>query len=85
LVPSLIQHHRSMWLFYLKNYRKRYPLILFPLIGLGILMRLGGGLLRVCVHRLRVCCHEKLSALLGRQSTLTISEDEPSENQTLRA
>ncbi len=78
LVPSLVQHHKSMWLFYLKNYRKRYPIVLFPLIGLGILLRLGGALLRVCVHRLRICLPQKLNALLQRQSALTVSDDDPS-------
>lgn len=68
LVPSLIQHHKSMWLFYLKNYRKRYPIVLFPLIGLGILVRLGGAILRVCVHRLRICLRQKFNALFQRRS-----------------
>jgi len=83
LVPSLIQHHKSMWLFYLKNYRRRYPLLLFPLIGLGILVRLCGALLRVYFHGLRVHCLRKLGALSGRQAALEVSEDEPSESQTL--
>ncbi len=82
LVPSLIQHHKSMWLFYLKNYRKRYPLILLPLIGLGILVRLSGALLRVLFHRLRICCLQKLSTFFQRQPTLTITEDDPSESRT---
>ncbi|MCX7643511.1 MAG: glycosyltransferase family 2 protein, partial [Armatimonadetes bacterium] len=66
LVSSLIQHHKSMWLFYLKNYRKRYPLVLLPLIGFGISLRLAGALLRVCLHWLRVCCCGKLGALFQR-------------------
>ncbi len=84
LVASLIQHHKSMWLFYLKNYRKRYPLVLFPLIGLGILMRLGGALLRICVHWLRIFCFQKLNALFWVQSALKTSEDDPSESRTLK-
>lgn len=52
LVQSLIQHHKSMWRFYLKNYRQRYSLVLSPLIGLGIVLRLTGALMRVVVHRL---------------------------------
>lgn len=84
LVASLIQHHKSMWLFYLKNYRKRYPLVLLPLIGLGILMRLGGALLRICVHWLRIFCFQKLNALFWVQSALKTSEDDPSESRTLK-
>ncbi len=84
LVASLIQHHKSMWLFYLKNYRRRYPLVLLPLIGLGILVRLVGALLRVFIHRLRIFCYQKLSALCRHQSTLTVSGDDPSESRTLR-
>ncbi len=84
LVASLIQHHKSMWLFYLKNYRRRYPLVLFPLIGLGILMRLGGALLRICVHWLRIFCFQKLNALFWVQSALKTSEDDPSESRTLK-
>lgn len=54
LVPSIIQHHKSMWRFYLKNYRHRYPLVLFPMIGLGIGLRLTGALMRIAMHRLRL-------------------------------
>ncbi|MFN3421374.1 MAG: glycosyltransferase family 2 protein [Armatimonadota bacterium] len=82
LVPSLIQHHKSMWLFYLKNYRKRYPLILLPLIGLGILARLSGALLRVFFHQLRIYCFQKLSMFSRRPSALAIPKDDPSNTQT---
>lgn len=54
LAACLIQHHKSMWRFYLKNYRQRYPLLLFPLIGAGIFLRLVGALLRVTIHRLQL-------------------------------
>lgn len=53
LVPSLIEHHKSMWRFYLKNYRQRY-LPLLPLIAVGMLLRLTGALLRVAIHRWRL-------------------------------
>ncbi len=52
LVPSLIQHHKSMWLFYWKNYRSQYPFWMAPIIGMGILLRLLGAVLRVGVSRL---------------------------------
>ncbi len=52
LVPSLIQHHKSMWLFYWKNYRSQYPFWMAPIIGMGILLRLLGAVLRVGVLRL---------------------------------
>jgi GT2 family glycosyltransferase len=81
LVPSLIQHHKSMWLFYLKNYRHRYPLLLFPLIGLGILLRLAGALLKVASHRLRLFFERKLAAKPKHQLPLAPTENNPSENQ----
>ena len=81
LVPSLIQHHKSMWLFYLKNYRHRYPLILFPLIGLGILIRLAGALLKVASHRLRLFFERKLVAKPKHQLPLAPTENNPSESQ----
>ncbi len=81
LVPSLIQHHKSMWLFYLKNYRHRYPLVLFPLIGLGILVRLAGALLKVASHRLRLFFERKLAAKIKHQMPLAPTENNPSENQ----
>jgi GT2 family glycosyltransferase len=81
LVPSLIQHHKSMWLFYLKNYRHRYPLILFPLIGLGILIRLAGALLKVASHRLRLFFERKLVAKMKHQMPLAPTENNPSESQ----
>jgi GT2 family glycosyltransferase len=81
LVPSLIQHHKSMWLFYLKNYRHRYPLILFPLIGLGILIRLAGALLKVASHRLRLFFERKLVAKPKHQLPLAPTEKNPSESQ----
>ena len=81
LVPSLIQHHKSMWLFYLKNYRHRYPLVLFPLIGLGILLRLAGALLKVASHRLRLFFERKLAAKPKHQLPLAPTENNPSENQ----
>jgi GT2 family glycosyltransferase len=81
LVPSLIQHHKSMWLFYLKNYRHRYPLILFPLIGLGILIRLAGALLKVASHRLRLFLERKLVAKPKHQLPLAPTENNPSESQ----
>jgi GT2 family glycosyltransferase len=81
LVPSLIQHHKSMWLFYLKNYRHRYPLVLFPLIGLGILIRLAGALLKVASHRLRLFFERKLAAKPKHQLPLAPTENNPSENQ----
>lgn len=80
LVPSLIQHHKSMWLFYLKNYRHRYPLILFPLIGLGILIRLAGALLKVASHRLRLFFERKLVAKPKHQLPLAPTENNPSES-----
>jgi GT2 family glycosyltransferase len=81
LVPSLIQHHKSMWLFYLKNYRHRYPLLLFPLIGLGILLRLAGALLKVASHRLRLFFERKLAAKPKHQLPLAPTENNPSESQ----
>jgi GT2 family glycosyltransferase len=81
LVPSLIQHHKSMWLFYLKNYRHRYPLILFPLIGLGILIRLAGALLKVASHRLRLFFERKLVAKPKHQLPLAPTENNASESQ----
>ena len=81
LVPSLIQHHKSMWLFYLKNYRHRYPLVLFPLIGLGILIRLAGALLKVASHRLRLLLERKLVAKMKHQMPLAPTENNPSESQ----
>jgi GT2 family glycosyltransferase len=81
LVPSLIQHHKSMWLFCLKNYRHRYPLLLFPLIGLGILLRLAGALLKVASHRLRLFFERKLAAKPKHQLPLAPTENNPSENQ----
>jgi GT2 family glycosyltransferase len=81
LVPSLIQHHKSMWLFYLKNYRHRYPLVLFPLIGLGILIRLAGALLKVASHRLRLFFERKLVAKPKHQLPLAPTENNPSESQ----
>jgi GT2 family glycosyltransferase len=81
LVPSLIQHHKSMWLFYLKNYRHRYPLVLFPLIGLGILIRLAGALLKVASHRLRLFLERKLVAKTKHQMPLAPTENNPSESQ----
>jgi GT2 family glycosyltransferase len=81
LVPSLIQHHKSMWLFYLKNYRHRYPLLLFPLIGLGILLRLAGALLKFASHRLRLFFERKLAAKPKHQLPLAPTENNPSENQ----
>jgi GT2 family glycosyltransferase len=81
LVPSLIQHHKSMWLFYLKNYRYRYPLVLFPLIGLGILLRLAGALLKVASHRLRLFFERKLVAKPKHQLPLAPTENNPSESQ----
>jgi GT2 family glycosyltransferase len=81
LVPSLIQHHKSMWLFYLKNYRHRYPLVLFPLIGLGILIRLAGALLKVASHRLRLFFERKLAAKPKHQLPLAPTENNPSESQ----
>jgi GT2 family glycosyltransferase len=81
LVPSLIQHHKSMWLFYLKNYRYRYPLVLFPLIGLGILIRLAGALLKVASHRLRLFFERKLVAKPKHQLPLAPTENNPSESQ----
>ena len=81
LVPSLIQHHKSMWLFYLKNYRHRYPPVLFPLIGLGILIRLAGALLKVASHRLRLFFERKLAAKPKHQLPLAPTENNPSENQ----
>jgi len=81
LVPSLIQHHKSMWLFYLKNYRHRYPLVLFPLIGSGILIRLAGALLKVASHRLRLFFERKLAAKMKHQMPLAPTENNPSESQ----
>lgn len=51
LVPVLYHRHRSMLRFYLKNYRRRYPLIFAPLIILGIGLRLGGALTYVAYQR----------------------------------
>jgi len=81
LVPSLIQHHKSMWLFYLKNYRNRYPMVFFPLIGLGILLRLAGALLKVASHRLRLFFERKLVAKSRHQIPLASSKSDPSESQ----
>ncbi len=81
LVPSLIQHHKSMWLFYLKNYRNRYPLVLFPLIGLGILLRLTGALLKVALNRLRLFFEQRLLVKPKRQLPLATPENNPSESQ----
>jgi GT2 family glycosyltransferase len=81
LVPSLIQHHKSMWLFYLKNYRNRYPLVLFPLIGLGILFRLAGALLKVALHRLRLFFEQRLAAKPKHYLPLATSKSDPSESQ----
>lgn len=76
LIASLIQHHKSMWLFYLKNYRSLYPLILFPLIGLGILTRLTGALLRVVLHKLKLNCQGMLRGIWGNRSYLTAAESD---------
>lgn len=81
LVSSLIQHHKSMWLFYLKNYRHCYPLVLFPLIGSGILIRLAGALLKVASHRLRLFFERKLAAKMKHQMPLAPTENNPSESQ----
>ncbi|MCS7266130.1 MAG: glycosyltransferase family 2 protein [Armatimonadetes bacterium] len=85
LVPSLIQHHRSMWLFYLKNYRNLYPLVLFPLIGFGILMRLMGALLRFYFHWLRLRFSQFLSSLIFRRFVPFVRDDEHSKSPSARA
>ncbi len=74
LVPSLIQHHKSMWRFYLKNYRHRYPLVLFPLIGLGILLRLSGALLKVFWHYLRL---QWVGMISQRRAAVLSPESDP--------
>ncbi len=84
LVPSLIQHHKSMWRFYLKNYRHRYPLVLFPVIGLGIGLRLTGALMRIAVHRLRLGWQRWLEQIALRQrseATPTLKDPLPSRKQ----
>ena len=45
------ERHKSMWRFFTKNYRHRYSLVLFPLIGFGLGLRCGSALLRVVLNR----------------------------------
>jgi GT2 family glycosyltransferase len=78
LVACLIQHHKSMWRFYLKNYRRRYPIWSFPLIGLGILLRLAGALLRVAIHRLRLAWQRRRWASVPLPQAAT---DDPPEQR----
>lgn len=84
LVASLIQHHKSMWLFYLKNYRKRYPLLLLPLIGLGILLRLTGALLRVAFHSVKLYLVRSWVKPSKHRLSLMTPENDPSETQNPR-
>lgn len=51
-VPMLMQRHRSMLRFYLKNYRRMLPLPFAPLIALGIGIRLFGALSKVALLRM---------------------------------
>jgi GT2 family glycosyltransferase len=81
LVACLIQHHKSMWRFYLKNYRRRYPIWSFPLIGLGILLRLTGALLRVAIHWCQLAWQRRRKAIA--LSSL-IAPDDPTEEKTYR-
>lgn len=66
LVSSLIQHHRSMWRFYRKNYRHRYPFWTAPLIGGGIWLRLFGALTKVLWHRIQVKWHQLIRHRWGK-------------------
>ncbi|MDT7971791.1 MAG: glycosyltransferase family 2 protein [Armatimonadota bacterium] len=81
LVACLIQHHKSMWRFYLKNYRRRYPIWSFPLIGLGILLRLTGALLRVAIHRCQLAWQRRRKAIA---LSPLIATDDPTEQETHR-
>ncbi len=59
LAFSIIQHHRSMLLFFKKHYRRRYPSIVRPIIFLGIGARLIGALAKLFFHRIRLRFHLK--------------------------
>jgi hypothetical protein len=70
-----------MWRFYLKNYRRRYPIWSFPLIGLGILLRLTGALLRVAIHRCQLAWQRRRKAIA---LSPLIAPDDPTEQETHR-
>ncbi|MCS7223829.1 MAG: glycosyltransferase family 2 protein [Armatimonadetes bacterium] len=67
LVFSLFQHHRSMWKFFQKHYRNRYPFWIRPMVPLGIAIRLLGALSRLGFHRLLLWWLSRKARFLGNR------------------